>query len=177
LSRVRRWRHEPRLLHHPYRLGLAGPRCRAGGVCAAAACGVGEVIDREREERRQFCQGLHALANWLATNPHVPLPDTERLEAQVFHYEDAEEKTFADFKAVVQAAARSETKVDDNYYRVVVPFGEVSYEAWAPRSNVCTPRQVGTKTIPKREYVKVGTTEVPVYEFDCPPLLAPKGSA
>lgn len=135
------------------------------------------ALNREREERRRFCQGLHALANWLAANPNVPLPKG-RLEAQVYEYgEDANERVRAIFKQVVHAAARTDKRLDDNFYRLLVSFGGgVEYEAWTSRSEVCTPRKVGTKTVPKREYVEVGTHVVPVYEYDCPPLLAPRES-
>lgn len=66
-----------------------------------------------------------------------------------------------------------EKNMTTSYYELVRKFGSINFEIWSSRDTVCERKQVGTKIQPKREYVDTGTTEeVPVYEYDCHPLLA-----
>lgn len=81
--------------------------------------------------------------------------------------------------AFTRAVARTADSVEksaklERYFDVIAKFGPVVVKGWAEREDVCTRRQVGTKVVTKQ--VPTGyeeqSEEVPVFEWDCNPVLA-----
>jgi hypothetical protein len=67
------------------------------------------------------------------------------------------------------------TKTADNSYMAASRvFGAVTLEVFMPRANACERIQVGTRTEVRPILVETGTeeVEVPIYEWDCAPILS-----
>jgi hypothetical protein len=64
----------------------------------------------------------------------------------------------------------------DDWFVAVLKWGPVELHINANREQVCEARQVGTKTVKQKDPAKLAEVpevevEVPVYEWDCKPLL------
>lgn len=127
--------------------------------------------------------GLRALADMIEQNPEVAeFASLSGLYA--FHVSSA-----ADHATMIRAALKAGAKVDkdisEELYNVTLTFGPVSAMVLAYREQVCERVQVGTETVTRAERdpkaVEAAlaeipetevTEEVPVYEWQCKPLLA-----
>lgn len=131
----------------------------------------------ETKTNAQIMAERHRLmADWLDAHPDVPV-DLEYVMHSILHLDsDAKEQA----RAVIRAVGKAEKNYYGDYFEVAVQIAEgVRFEWNAKRQNVCTARQVGERTIVhEAEPAKPKRTEVvPVYEYDCEPLLAPDSEA
>lgn len=119
---------------------------------------------------------LNEYVEWLYDNPDLPKVDKPLLST--YYWSDDPKEEMA---VLARAGARSLMKVTKDYsstfFRLKVEGERFKFEAVAPRENVCTRTQVGTKTVTKKElpegveYVEVEIEE-PVYDWECSPLLS-----
>ena len=120
----------------------------------------------------QQAEGLERIAAMLREHPEL----AEHFEMLSFsrHYFGDDAKALALFARIAKRYA-DDHKVDkdysDKYAKVEARFGGVQIELQAYREEVCERRLVGTEVRKVREYVEI-EKEVPVYEWDCNPLLA-----
>lgn len=126
---------------------------------------------------------LRALADMLENHPEVETPNidawgTEDINLIRFqltsHGEDATASAAAIMKAIPGAFTKS---YSDDYLTLVGKLAGVSVEIRTMRADVCIARQVGTKAVKQRDpealkLVPEIEVEVPVYEYDCKPILA-----
>lgn len=129
----------------------------------------------------QRATSLIKLASFLTQNAEA-LPELQPgisghhvLEALIPHYymPDAAQR-MAEYARILKPCRKV---VTDQSFSLVKDFGGgVTIRVWAPRENVCTRKQVGTKKqdkiwkevdIPEDEQ-----QEIPVYEWSCPSILS-----
>lgn len=124
--------------------------------------------------------GLRALAAMIEQHPEVA-PHARLRNLYAFHVNSADDHAVV-ARAALASGAQVDKDVSDTQYNLVLTFGrEVGAYVLANRSDVCERVRVGTETrvehdpkdveealkrLPERE------VEVPVYEWQCRPLLA-----
>lgn len=143
--------------------------------------------------RREFVEGLRALAQWVEDHPEIEVPyeasssvamNTFTIGAQSWNSETETEQDVAEvFAAMVKALGGSRTKdADDRYMRVTRQFGPgVALEVWATRDSVCEAVVLRTETVIEDEIVEPAVTrrvekQRDIVEWRCAPLLADKVS-
>ena len=123
------------------------------------------------EQRASTLAGLQAAVNWFREHPEIPLENW----FSFISYDNSKEN----LQDVAVAAPYVEKYADEHSYRLTVPFGEtVKAQFYSQREKVCTKKLVGTKIVPaKAEEVVIREAvpehEEPIYEWDCPVLMAP----
>lgn len=126
----------------------------------------------------QQAEGLRALAAFIEANPDLPEASLEYL--YVFHPNTPDEPAQL-ARAALRHGAKVDKDISDQMYNLVLRWGPVGAGALAYRREVCERVQVGTKTVTKsvpdpEKLAEVPTVEVteevPVYEWECKPLLA-----
>lgn len=124
--------------------------------------------------------GLRALADLIEANPELNA-HVDRIYG--FHPKSAEAQA-AIARAGLRHGAKVEKDVWEKQHNIVLKWGPVHVHALADREDVCERVQVGeetvTSTVPDPTVVvpTVEVTEtVPVYEWQCRPLLAAEGGA
>lgn len=143
--------------------------------------------------RREFVEGLRALAQWVEDHPEIDVPyQAKSVATQAFtigaHSWNSETETEQDvaevFASMVKALGGSRAKdADDGYMRVTRKFGPgVALEVWASRNEVCEAVVVGTETVIENEIVEPAVTrrvekQRDIVEWRCAPVLADKASA
>ena len=119
-------------------------------------------------DTQEFVSGLRALADWYESHPEMPVPMYTPFNVWVdIHYSDPVEvkALIADFARKLPGKVSKES--NEQTFKVSADFGGgITLGAGALRSVVCTPKQVGTRIIPATE-----AREVPIYEWDCDPIL------
>lgn len=126
----------------------------------------------------QQAEGLRALADFIEKHPEI---ETSYLDdVNVWWFDDAEK--LADLaRAAMRFGAKVDKRISESQYNLSITFGSLKTSALAQRGDVCERKQVGTETVTKSvpdpaklaevPIVEV-TEEVPVYEWECKPLLA-----
>ena len=126
---------------------------------------------------------MRAVADLLDQHPEVETPyldhawggDIELIRYQfTSHAEDAADATAKTIKAF--PGDFEKTYSEGNFY-ARGSFAGVRVEIRALREDVCVAREVGTKTVKQRDPAALRLVPeidvvVPVYEYDCKPLLA-----
>jgi hypothetical protein len=110
-------------------------------------------------EAEQVANELREMAAFFEAHPELPRPSGH---VYVFLKEDANPKET--LRTVARAGGVK--YADGIYFGVKKSFGSVCVAVLVNREAVCERRQVGTKVIPA-----VKAREVPVYEWNCEPLL------
>lgn len=129
----------------------------------------------------QQAEGLRALADMIEQNPDLEARTTSLF---VFHPNNAEEHAQI-ARAALRAGAKVDKSVSDELYNLILSWGPVQAYAIAYRNQVCERVQVGIETVTREVRddtaveaaladipVNTVTEEVPVYEWECKPLLA-----
>ena len=114
------------------------------------------------DERKQYTDGLRAIAKWLDMHPEIPLPYGAIQIAGMDSPEDA--------AIAIRALGRCDKHYNDNLLKISREFGGAKLEFLFWRSKVCERRVVGTRTIPEKV---IPGYEEEIVEWDCKPLLAP----
>lgn len=125
---------------------------------------------------------LRELANLLEAHPEIEMPnidpygsDLEMIRFQLTSLGDAAAATAA---LIVKAFPGPFRKTyDESYFTFTGQFAGVPVEVRTMRADVCVARQVGTKTVLRPDPVALEAVpdievEVPVFEYDCKPVLA-----
>lgn len=128
-----------------------------------------------------FAEGLRKLAGFIESNPefaewfeHSFI--TSGISVHV-RDEDQAEALGRFARALLRSGAKVDKDITESFFHVIGWFGVVKTKTLTWRSEVCERRQVGTETVtrhvpdPAAELVEI-TEEVPVFEWDCKPLLA-----
>lgn len=134
------------------------------------------------DQRTGYIQGLRALADILEHNPGIPLPlhgDAEHTALLIgFYGSDGREKLAAAARAFPCTWAKD---ADGKWFNLNgVLGGGLHVQLYAEREQVCTRRVVGVEDREVEEVVTPAVTRkvtkpVEVVEWDCGPLLAPRG--
>lgn len=136
--------------------------------------------------RAAYIDGLRQLADLLAAEPTLPLPNTGSFDWYVFDLNSrgSDEAAMADQKSAAAGIVRllpgSQTKQDGNdLFRFEGRIGGLETQVVVNRSAVCERVVTGTETVTKRvpdpsvEVPLVEVTEtVETFEWRCAPLLA-----
>lgn len=137
----------------------------------------------ESDYRQEQVAALHALADFLAANPDVPMPYLYGINAFIDH-DRPRERMAAAAKAMSPCEKRVYGDDADGYFTLVKDFGaDVSLHVNAPRAQVCE-RVVTTETVTEQvpdpealaavPQVEV-TREVEKVEWVCPPSILAAG--
>lgn len=130
----------------------------------------------------QQAEGLRALADMIEANPDLPPASLGYLF--VFHPHNPQEHAHL-ARAALRHGAKVDKDISGEMCNLVLRWGPVGAGALAYRQEVCERVQVGTETVTRevRDEDAVAaaladipvaevTEEVPVYEWECRPLLA-----
>jgi hypothetical protein len=125
---------------------------------------------------------LHALADLLAEHPEIDVPDVDTYRADIqgirFQLTSHGDEAASMASLIVKAFPGKFTKqYVDEYFRFWGSFHGVPVRINTMRDDVCEARQVGTTTKSVQDpdalkSVPMVDVEVPVYEYDCKPILA-----
>jgi hypothetical protein len=124
---------------------------------------------------------LHALADFLLKNPQIEMPDLDSWERvnlirfQLTSHGDRAAAAAAETAKAFPGAFRKD--YNDAYFNLSGEFEGVRVEIRTLREDVCVAREVGTRTVqvPDPEALALVPKldlEVPVFEYDCKPILA-----
>jgi hypothetical protein len=131
----------------------------------------------------QQAEGLEKLAAMIRQNPEVA-KFASLGDLYAFHVNSAEDHATM-IRAALKAGAKVDKQISESLYNVVLRWGPVGAMVLANRNDVCERVQVGTETVTREVRdedavaealadipVATVTEEVPVYEWECKPLLA-----
>jgi hypothetical protein len=129
---------------------------------------------------------LRALADLLEQHPEVEMPYVDPYGDEIsmirFQLTSHGEEAAATAARIVKAFPGSFRKdYDESYFTFYGEFVGVPVEVRTMRADVCVARQVGTRTVAKPDpdalaEVPLVEVEVPVFEYDCKPVLAEAAS-
>lgn len=132
---------------------------------------------RRERERSERIAGLRALADLLEQHPELPLPGRD---LRAYSMGEDERATLAAVaRALPGRVTKDTTGLEGELFQVYATLGGeeggVIYGGVAYRESVCERRQVGTKVVEREEPTETRTVRetVPVYEWDCDPILRP----
>lgn len=138
----------------------------------------------------QQAEGLRHLAAFIEANPELACSFQYTLQdgglnAHLIHFEDKAEGLGVFARAALRAGAKVDKDIDEDWHNLVLHFGAIHVDVLARRDEVCERVQVGTETVTRKVRDETAaeaalaeipehevTEEVPVYEWDCKPLLA-----
>ncbi|GAA3730466.1 hypothetical protein GCM10022239_03810 [Leifsonia bigeumensis] len=125
---------------------------------------------------------LHALADLLAEHPEIEMPYVDPSGEDIamirFQFTSHGEASASAAAAAAKAFPGSWRKsYDDSWFTMYNEFCGIPVEIRTMRADVCEARQVGTTIVKQRDpealkLVPEIDVEVPVYEYDCKPILA-----
>ena len=123
-----------------------------------------------RQDRLDKIKGLRELADWLEANPTAPTPST--IDAWVYpaihpEYQDDPRKAF---EGHAKAAGKLTKAAGESLLTTSEFPGGVEYQVWMADSPICR------KVLVREDEVEIpavpaSTRKVPVYEYDCEPIL------
>jgi hypothetical protein len=125
------------------------------------------------ERRRQFIEGLRAVANFYEQNPGAWY-DGMHLTLNMYVWGRSARKTLAE---MARAFGQCNKVYDDNNITLSRQFSEqVTLAVFAPRAKVCRRVVLGTRILPARivpatEEVRIPASSVEILEWQCGPLL------
>lgn len=133
-------------------------------------------------------EGLRAFANMIEQNPELAElfeSHFRYLSMHAFDYDKPQESFGLFARAALQAGAKVTKNYGDKFAEVTADWGAICFRLQTDREEVCERVQVGTETVTRTERdpkaVEAAlaeipetevTEEVPVYEWQCTPLLA-----
>lgn len=120
---------------------------------------VGEVED--------FIDGLRAIADFYSAHTELPLPQDLGLYVWLSEFSEDKRPVRVRLAEWARALGRADKYATDSAFGLQRLFGGVQLKVLASRESVCVARQIGTRIVPAQE-----EREVPVYEWDCDPILA-----
>jgi hypothetical protein len=125
----------------------------------------------EKTVGQQVGDGLRAMADMLEHNEK--LAEVAKRAFSMCNAFSDDPAVLAEFLKAGKRYGADATKnaQSDDWFVARLVWGPVELHVNAVRDQVCTRKQVGTEVKAVREYVTV-KKEVPVYEWDCKPLLA-----
>ncbi len=109
------------------------------------------------DDRKTYTDGLRALADFLDSHPHVPLPYETRVTS--FPDDDA-------LPTVIRSLGSFDKEFILDTVYLVKRFGPIKYAVYVARDKVCTRRVVGTTVAPA-----IPERIIELVEWDCGPLL------
>ncbi len=127
----------------------------------------------EQRRRRQFIEGLRAVAEFYEENPGAWY-DGMHLTLNMYVWGRAARKTLAE---TARAFGQCNKVYDDNNITVSRQFSEqVTVAVFAPRARVCRRVVLGSRILPARivpaiEEVSLPAVRVEIVEWRCDPLL------
>ena len=127
---------------------------------------VNSAEDTVMRKRREYCEGLQALAQLLSEHPELDLPDQATFHIYVWGKGD-----FVDKLKKLGACRKIYTE-----YSVTIAkeFGPISYGYYINRDAVCERKVVGKKAIPAREAYIVpaqAASEEDIVQWECGSVL------
>jgi hypothetical protein len=134
---------------------------------------VEEQLNIELQRRRQFIEGLQAVAKFYAENPDAYY-DGMHLTLNMYAWGGAARKTLAE---AARAFGQCDKIYDDNNVTVSRQFSDkVTVAVFAPRAKVCRRVVLGERMLPARivpatEEVRIPAARVEIVEWRCDPLL------
>ena len=124
-----------------------------------------ELKPELRDRERVFVDDLRRMADFLESRPDL-IPFSG-FEASHFASDKAQAAS------LIRKMGKATKEVSEIYMTAKREFGPHTISVYVSREKVCTRVQVGTKTVTVKE--AVGYTEVekevPVYEWECNPVL------
>lgn len=123
----------------------------------------------------EYAAGLREIADLLDAVPDLPTPNIDS-DSVTFHlWTDADKEVARFAKAIGGRWHKNDPKANEfeaKYYVLTHDhaFGPYKLRLLAQREAVCNRIQVGTRTV-KEEARAASVKEVPVYEWECVPLL------
>jgi hypothetical protein len=123
--------------------------------------------------RRQFIEGLRAVANFYEENPGAWY-DGMHLTLNMYVWGRSARKTLAE---MARAFGQCNKVYDDNNITLSRQFSEqVTVAVFAPRAKVCRRVVMGTRILPARivpatEEIRIPPSRVEIVEWRCDPLL------
>jgi len=115
-----------------------------------------------KSERQNYIDGLRQVAQFLADNPDVGLPEPHMA---IYRMPDTREGAATAMRAFGNCTKR----YDDSMFRLTKQFGGITLQAVFYRSSVCERKVVGKKIIPA--VPAQPEKEVDLVEWVCNPIL------
>jgi hypothetical protein len=135
--------------------------------------GLEDPLSMEQHRRRQFIEGLRAVAQFYETNPDAWY-DGMHLTLNMYVWGRAARKALAD---TARALGQCNKVYDDTNITVSRHFSEqVTLAVFAARARVCRRVVLGdrilpARTLPATEEVRIPASRVEIVEWLCDPLL------
>lgn len=125
----------------------------------------------------ELADGLRKVADFVEANPE--LAEYLRYSFDMVNAYSNDPEVLAAFIKAGKRHGAEATKAakGDEWFYARLRWGRVELHVNAHRNQVCEARQVGTKTVKQKDPAALAAVpevevEVPVYEWDCKPLLA-----
>jgi hypothetical protein len=130
-------------------------------------------MSAEQRRRRQFIEGLRAVAGFYEQNPGA-FYDGLHITLNMYVWGGAARQTL---RETARAFGQCHKVYDESNVTVCRPFSEqVTVAVFAPRTKVCRRVVTGVRMLPARivpatEEVRIPAARVEVVEWQCDPLL------
>jgi hypothetical protein len=130
-------------------------------------------MSNDQHRRRQFIEGLHAVAQFYEENP-AAWYDGMHLTLNMYVWGRAARKALSD---TARAFGRCNKVYDDNNITVSKQFSEqVTLAVFAAKARVCRRIVLGARILPERimaatSEVRIPASRVEIVEWQCDPLL------
>ena len=127
---------------------------------------VNSAEDTVMRKRREYCEGLRALAQFLEEHPELDQPEIYTFQNYVWGKHD-----FASKLKLLGACRKVYTEYSVSIFK---DFGPIAYGFYIARDNVCERKVVGKKTVPAREAYSVPAVsahEEDIVEWECDSIL------
>jgi hypothetical protein len=130
-------------------------------------------LTTEQHRRRQFIEGLRAVAKFYEENPGAWY-DGMHLTLNMYAWGRVARKALVE---TARAFGRCDKTYDEDNITVSRQFSEqVTVAVFAPRAKVCRRLLLGTRTLPARivpatEELHIPACKVEIVEWQCDPLL------
>lgn len=123
------------------------------------------------DERKEFCDGLRALADWYEAHQDIAVPFAPCVNNAALDTKD-------EAANVIRALGSCEKLYGDTIVTIRKKFGSVSADFIFFRQEVCTLKVVGKREVPEtvieaREAVVIPAHTVDITEWECLPILKP----
>lgn len=120
----------------------------------------------EDKERKKVLKDFRKLLRWFEEHKGVKLPVSF---TDVSIYPTGKEE----FIKIAKQLGEFKKETTESFYHLKKQFGSVCLTVSEWRTEVCTRKQIGTKTVKKEVPIGYRTEEqeVPVYEWECPETI------